>query len=411
MNSIQELLLKVIGTGLFSLEAPDVDTGAFTELVRESKAHAVFPLLFSVLCDQLQEKLPAERYCSLNEDLFRFVAAGTQNFAEHSELHDLMSANRIPYVIIKGFASAMYYPEPSLRAAGDVDFIVRRPDMQKAGEALESIGFFVDHGDKDDGIHIAYKRPPMSVWEMHHSVNGIPSGSVGEDIRAEMLRTIETAVSVNTEDVTCLVPDRLHHGLLLLLHTASHLTSEGVGLRHLCDWTVFASSMSDNEFCRLFENKLKRFGLWRFAQALTMLGSEYLGAPRRAWALEAVLNGSIDRETLSRLMDDILSSGNFGAKDMNRYREIKYISDRDGRTVGSGGVIRQGFRSMNEKIRAKHRLIGRHKLLYPVGYIVEGGGYLKALLNGKRKSSGTGQMLREAAKRKKLYSALDLYKK
>ena len=410
MNDVQSLLLQVIGEALFGKKAPTVADNQILPLINESKAQAVFPLLFSVLDSQLQEKLTPEQYAEQNADFFRYAIAGTQNFAEHSELHELMTANDIPYVVMKGFASAMYYPEPSLRSMGDVDFLVRPEDLEKAGKVTENAGFVVDHGEEEESKHIAYHRDPMSIWELHRSVNGIPGGEIGEKIQAEMDRAIDTAESADQDDVICMIPDKLHHGLIMLLHTASHLTSEGVGLRHLCDWVVFASALSDMEFREIFEKKLKSFGLWRFAQVLTLLGINYLGAPKRVWALEAVENHKVDDDTLSGLMNDILSGGNFGTKDMNRYREIKYISDRGEHTVSSGGIIRQGFRTANEKVRADYKTIGRHKLLYPIGYIAEGGKYLGLLITGKRKASDTKQMLKEVAERKRIYSTLHLFK-
>ena len=197
----------------------------------------------------------------------------------------------------------------------------------------------------------------------------------------------------------------------MLLHTASHLTSEGVGLRHLCDWAVFVSSLSDAEFRELYEKKLKAFGLWRFAQALTLLGIEYLGAPKRVWAVRALERKSITAEQLESLMNDILSGGNFGFKDMNRYREIKYISDRGERTVNSDGIIKQGFKTLNQKVYADYKTIEKHRFLLPIGYLAEGGRYIGLLLSGKRKSFGTRQMLQEAAQRKKVYSSLRLFEK
>ena len=409
MNDTQSLLLRVIGAALYNKKAPDVPADKLMPLVEESKAQAVFPLAFSVLDSQLREKLSAEQYAECKDDFLRCVLAGTQNFFEHGELHELMTANEVPYVAMKGLASAMYYPDPSLRATGDVDFLIAKENVSRAGRLLESIGFAVDHGDKDDGIHIAYKRPPLSIWELHRSVNGIPNNKTGELIRAETVRAISTAETTQVDCATCRLPDKLHHGLIMLLHTASHLTSEGVGLRHLCDWSVFASALSDTEFCEIFEKKLKRFGLWRFARALTLLGVRYLGAPKKAWALKASESRRLDDSTLEGLMDDILKGGNFGTKDMNRYREIKYISDRGDRTVSSAGVVRQGFRSMNHKVRRNHKILGKHKALLPVGYIAEGGKYVGLLLTGKRKSSDTKKMIKEAAERKKLYSSLNLF--
>ena len=410
MNDVQSLLLQVISAALFGKKAPDVAADQLMMLVDESKAQAVYPLAFSVLDSQLQEKLSAEQYNECNEEFFRYAIAGTQNFAEHSELHELMTANEMPYVAIKGLASARYYPEPNLRSMGDVDFLVAKENISQAGKLLESIGFAVDHGEEDDGIHIAYTRPPMSIWELHHSVNGIPNNEVGELIKAEMDKAISTAETVEVDGSTCRLPDKLHHGLIMLLHTASHLTSEGVGLRHLCDWVVFASALSDAEFREIFEKKLKRFGLWRFAQVLAVLGINYLGAPKRVWALEAIESHKVDDATLEGLMNDILSGGNFGFKDMNRYREIKYISDRSEGTVGKTGILRQGFKTMNDKVRRDYKILGKHKAFLPVGYVAEGGKYIALLLTGKRKSSGTKQMFKEAAERKRIYSSLKLFK-
>lgn len=410
MNDVQSLLLQVISEALFNKKAPDIAADQLMPLVNESKAQAVYPLAFSVLDSQLQEKLTAEQYTKCSEEFFRYTIAGTQNFAEHGELHELMTANDMPYVAMKGLASAMYYPEPNLRSMGDVDFLVAKENVSKAGKLLESIGFAIDHGEEDDGIHIAYTRPPMSIWELHHSVNGIPNNDIGELIRAEMDKTIPTAEVAEVDGSTCRLPSKFHHGLIMLLHTASHLTSEGVGLRHLCDWVVFASALSDSKFREIFEKKLKRFGLWRFAQALTLLGIRYLGAPNRVWTLEAVESHKLDASTLEGLMNDILSGGNFGTKDMNRYREIKYISDRSEGTVGKSGILRQGFKTMNAKVHADYKTLGKYKLLLPIGYLAESGKYLGLLLTGKRKSSNTKQMFKEAAERKRIYSSLNIFK-
>lgn len=288
MNEVQELLLRIIGSSLFSSKKTEIKQDQLIILIRESKAQAVFPLLFSVLDDQLKEMLNSEQYNVLSADFLRYAIASTQNFADHGELHELMIGDSIPYVIMKGLASAMYYPEPSLRSMGDVDFLVFPKDLERAGKVLHDSGFAIDHGEGEDSLHIAYHRSPMSIWELHRNVNGVPNGEIGERIQLEINETIKTSNLISIDGNSCYVPDVFHHGLILLLHTASHLTSEGIGLRHLCDWTVFVSSLSDTVFRQLFEKKLKRFGLWQFAQALTLLGIRYLGAPKRVWALEAL---------------------------------------------------------------------------------------------------------------------------
>lgn len=409
MDKVHSQLLQVIGAVIFGVELPAIDDSELESLLKESEAQAVYPLVVNTLEGRIQKSYSAEKYAAFGEKALMHGIMNTRSFAEHGELHELMTADGIPYVVMKGLASAMYYPEPSLRNMGDVDFLVKSEDIKRAGEVMEQAGFVIDHGDDDDGFHIAYHRPPASIWELHRNVNGVPSGEVGKIIQAEINRTIETAVEVECEEAVCRVPDKFHHGLIMLLHTASHLTSEGVGLRHLCDWVVFASSMSDADFRSTFEKKLKDFGLWRFAQALTLLGIRYLHAPKRVWALQAIEEKKLSDEILEGLMNDILSGGNFGTKDMNRYREIKYISGGE-KTINDNGVAAQAIHSLNAKVYANHKLIKIAKVLLPVGWVIEGAKYARLLVTGKRKASSTNKMFKEATERKQVYSALRLFK-
>ena len=137
MNDVHSPLLQVIGAALFGKKAPNVAVDRLMPLVDESKAQAVYPLAFSVLDSQLQEKLSPEQYADCNEEFFRYAIAGTQNFSEHGELHELMTANDMPYVAMKGLASAMYYPEPNLRSMGDVDFLVAKENVSQAGKSRQ----------------------------------------------------------------------------------------------------------------------------------------------------------------------------------------------------------------------------------------------------------------------------------
>ena len=264
----------------------------------------------------------------------------------------------------------------------------------------------LDHGD-DDSIHIAFNREPVSIWEQHRCVNGIPEGSVGELIREELDKTIETSELVELDGAVCRIPDKFHHGLIMLLHMISHMTSEGIGLRHLCDWAVFVNSISNNEFVGLFSEKLNSFGLWKFAQIMTATSEKYLGIEHKEW----IESAELDDDLLEDVITDILNGGNFGKKDLNRYREIKYISNRNERTVDSKSVLLQAFDAVNKKACDDFRFISKHRLLLPIGWLVEGGKYIGLLISGKRKAKNTSAMLKEAAKRKDTYSQMDLFKR
>ena len=403
MDEIKSSLLRIVGFQLFGGDRPKA-VAYMPAVLKEAKAQTVFTVVFPFLQSEMRHKLPKE-FAAFQGDFFGNIILNTNNFQEHNELHDLMESRNIPYTAIKGLSSAYYYPDPSLREMGDVDFLVNEKYYENAKQAVLSAGFEIDHGDEADAIHIAFKRAPASIWEQHRSVNGIPGGKAGERIKAELDNTIASSEVITSDDVVCRIPDAFHHGLIMLLHVVSHMTSEGIGLRHLCDWAVFVEKLGNDSFVELFEEKLKGFGLWKFAQILTLVSEKYLGAGHKDWAQDP----EITDKQLEALIDDILAGGNFGKKDMNRYREIKYISNRGERTVDNKNVFLQVFATLNQKAYADFPFIDKHRFLVPVGWAAEGGKYLGLLVTGKRKNKGTSAMLKEAAKRKDIYSKMELF--
>ncbi len=229
---------------------------------------------------------------------------------------------------LKGCASASYYPAPVFRTMGDVDFLVNPTDLSKADELIQSIGF--RRGENVSGAQIEYFRD-NSTWDMHHSINGIPDNVSGKHIRVYLSDIIDTAMEYDEGNGAVKIPDPFHHCLILLLHTASHLASEGVGLRHLCDWAFFANKVNVEQW----KTELQNCGLYHFAQILTLVSMKYLGLPEQSWA------GTADDTILEQFITDILDGGNFGKKDDDRYRQIKYISNRGERTVDQKNVVIQ----------------------------------------------------------------------
>jgi hypothetical protein len=376
MQEEQKLVLNLISSALFEYKKDIADSQAAP--ISELLSQAVLPLA------NLQDN-PEWRKLSTS-----IIATNMQVSYEHTELHDLLTAHSIPYVTLKGVASAAYYPNPILRTMGDVDFLISSSDIALATSLLKTIGFEKAADEDDNGIHIAFQRDD-STWEMHRSINGIPAGKSGELIKRYLDHIIETAVDYDEGNGVIRIPDDFHHGLVLLLHTASHLTSEGVGLRHLCDWAVFVNHLTDAQFTDLFEEKLKGCGLWRFAQLLSLTSVQYLKLPYQSWMGEA------DDGLLEQLIADIMDGGNFGHKDEDRYRQIKYISNRGEYTVDEKNPVLQLWDTIGRKAKAT----GTSR----AAVVAE---YIGMVLKGERKLDSRATVT-NAAERKRLYTELHLF--
>lgn len=367
----QKAVIELTANSLFNLNSTRRD--CTEEIIPELLSQAVLPIA-----------LPDHKLAS------SIIATNMQVSYEHTELNDLLTESRIPYVILKGVASSSYYPNPILRTMGDVDFLINESDIAVATSLLESNGFMKAVDDDDGGIHIAFHRDD-STWEMHRSINGVPEGEAGEQVRAFLSDIIKTAVDYDEGNGIIKIPDDFHHGLVLLLHTVSHLTSEGVGLRHLCDWAVFVNHFTDEQFRFLFEEKLKACGLWRFAQLLSLVSVKYLNLPYQSWMGEA------DADILEQLITDIMDGGNFGHKDEDRYRQIKYIANRGEHTVDQKPTVLQLWDTIGKKAEVQ----GKSRLAVI-------GEYASMVLKGERKLDNH-ETIKQAAERKKLYSEFHLF--
>ena len=395
INNNQKLLMDLCAKSLFDKDVTVPNEFDYKELIEESKRQTVFPVAYSLIkdkCDDVDSKTFSQ-----------IIAKNIRVEFAHNEVHRILSENDIPYVILKGVASASYYKEPMLRMMGDVDVLVRPEDIAKADKLLNSICFVTTDNIDGDDMHIGYKRKDGISCELHRRINGVPNNDASNTINKYTEDIFAKTQEFKTSNGSCLVPSNFHHGIILLLHTASHLTSEGVGLRHLCDWAVFVNDFSNDEFVALFEQPLKEMGLWRFAQLLTLCCVKYLGCDTKEWA------GECEQTLLEGIITDILNGGNFGFKDTDRYNQIKYISDREKGTTSKRSPVLQALYSINAKTKMDFDFVNKIKVLLPLGWVLTIFKYLYLVLVGKR-SLDNASTIKGAQNRKNIYDEFKLYK-
>lgn len=405
MNEAQQLLIRITGGQLFGKEAVETCKKHTYEeweaILTEAKQQAVFPMVFSCVKNSLKEQIAAEAFSRYEKLYFSYIAAAIKNDYCHKELHQLLTANDISYVILKGQASAMFYPDAMQRQMGDVDFLVYEKDVAKADEVLRKAGYKKNASTEKHAFHFEYRKNDESA-ELHWNIPGIPV-SEQDLFRKYTDRIIEEGIDADISGKGYNIPSKLHHGMILLLHTISHLTSSGVGLRHLCDWLAFENTLTDEEFMTLFERPLKETGLWKFAQIMTKTGILYFGAEKRSWCNDA------DQHLCAAFIEDIFAGGNFGEKDSSRKNQTKLIRDNTSRRISNGSVMHNIFANLNFKVRRKYPLIYQYKIFMPVGWLLIIGQYMFRVISGKRESILSKELYSAAMHRQQLYAELNLF--
>ena len=402
----EAVVLKLTGNALFDagFRIPgDTDWQAVYE---ECKKQTVTVLGF---CSAKQaEGLDPEVRKQWEKDVAAVAFHNYRVTFSHQNLHQMMEDAGIPYVILKGCASAAYYPRPMERLMGDVDFLVHKSDLERAGKVLEDNGF--RPWEEEHICHVVYRNETEHL-EMHFEPAGVPYGKAGEICREYFRDIYEQSQLIDYEGGQLRVPSAFHHGLVLLLHTSHHMLGEGIGLRHLCDWAVFAASFSEKEFRSIFEEKLKRIGLWKFACILTRTAERYLGCSKQGWAADPVVfREDAEADELTReVIRDIFTGGNFGRKQEGRVYETYLISSRGKDGVGRRNMFQQAIRSVNEMVYTHWPLAKRMKFLLPAGWTYYCTRYLIRIATGKRAPIHLRELGERARERRNVYGKFGLY--
>lgn len=394
-GNVQNVLLSLLSNALFQKPCDIKDFCDFDALYIESKAQTVSSLVFSALPKGIRSEVIKKWELELNMDLLFYSKL---SYA-HTQIHKLLSDVGIPYVILKGCVSASYYKDPMLRKSGDVDFLVRESDYIKTKNLLLANGFECSSDNHE--YEMQFKKDDI-VFELHRRINGIPDNKLGNKVQHLFDDIFDNAVLLENEFYGFMAPDVFCHGLIMLLHVARHMITGGIGLRHLCDWAVFADSIRD-DFEGIFKEKLQSVGLWRFVQVISSLCCEYLGCPEFSFAK------NVDKDLLLALKDDIFEGGNFGRKDLKRADEAKFITSRKDGGISKKSDFTQAVASANEIVRRHWKIAGKFPVLYPFGWLYFGMRYAVRTLLNKREKKDINALIKGADKRKEIYKELELF--
>ena len=293
MNQSEQILLAAIQGALFGIEAHYPEDADWDAVVKAAREQAVFGLVANALPAEVQRKWEMLLYQS--------AIKNTQNTYAQTTLWQLLKAHQIPMVVLKGTAASVYYPDPSLKALGDIDFYVAPDQLERAKEVLAAQGF--EAVGAGDSRHFPYKKDGIS-YELHHRFSYDDLDI--EDYIAEGVRCAQIA-EVDQQPFPMLPP--LANGLVLLAHMRYHLKS-GLGLRQIIDWMMYCHQvLSDRFWASEFLPACKAVGMDTLAITVTRMCQLYMGLGQEiTWCQNA------DVYTCEMLLENLFASGNFGAK-------------------------------------------------------------------------------------------------
>ena len=350
-----EIILNMLKKELFNKDSVVAENFQWEDLWQEAQLQSVSTLVYSGAT-----KLGIEDETSKKKSALQLLR-NSNSFMNHIKIATILNNAGIDYLILKGVISASHYPDPYIRPMGDTDVLVKKEDFETAKNLFIENGLKTNKGDAvidEQHHHIDFIFNKQRV-ELHYALPGIPKNIMTEKIHTLTDNVFEEAKYYDTIYGKIKGPADFHHGLIMLLHMQEHMQKGGMGLRHLCDWAVFVNSFTEEEFKNIFEEKLKSIGLWHFACLLSQTSS-FLGLPQKQWM-------GNDGEVSEKLLEDIISCGNFGRKDIKRVESQKYVpvvGNKKKKKSQVGQYIDYGINTTME-IWPFYK---KHKWLIPIGF-------------------------------------------
>lgn len=346
------------------------------------------------------QMIPKERLKNWRSALYTGTFYNDQINGVQMHLIQWMAENKVRAAILKGTSCSRYYPFPEARPLGDIDVLVDRECVNAVGEYLESRGYTKSQHEHE--FHVGYYGTEAIV-EVHYAGTSIPNSAGGRAVAEEMAHFLDDTQMACIGKMTFPVLSDAHQALMLLLHMERHMVDSGIGLRQLCDWTVFVNGTAGVTWKKGILGLLNRCGLLVYAKVLTKACVLFLGldATKAEWCLDT------DDELARAMMEDVFRGGSMGAAVTEGMGSL--FTDRahmgDGRQTKLKGLIGSLTKLANQHFPYTQR----YKILLPVFWIYIPMRYLVRSLVGLCPKKRILAVYREADQRQKLFKALRLY--
>lgn len=286
-----------------------IDESDWKKIVKIGKDQTVIGLLADVVAS-----LPAELRPSLSvvqQIVSLVLSIERQNYRMEQMLGELLSEFHqigIYPILMKGQSVGRRYLHPEHRVCGDIDLLfTSAKDLQRANEwALQHAEWTDDFYEK----HLAYRWKGVVV-EHHAHLSSLASGHYDKrwkDIVATELANTNELPQIDIGGTSVYELPPTLYAFFLLIHKCEHVMEDGLGVRQVCDWTMFLQAEAPHIDAKKFQEWLDILDLRPLANAFGQIIVDDLGMEESCLPFPLVRN----HKYYQLLLTTIFEGGNFG---------------------------------------------------------------------------------------------------
>ena len=285
---------------------PKLNTIEWEELRKAAKGQSIEALIYEAI-NMLPTTKQPDLYWRMKwiGDSIKIERHNIQLQKTLIEITDIFDHNNIPFVLLKGFASASRYPNPMHRNGGDIDLLILDNKFDEACSLLTSHG--AKRKESAPEKHNGYYWSNGTVIEIHHLLVDLCHPKALKYIQElDYSQEIET-IDIMGKKIQVFRPE--FDCAYQLTHIIHHLMSSGVGLRQTCDWMLLMYHKGEEMDTLCLLNHLKRLHHLEAFFTFVLIGAKHFNLPFDIWGW-ALCNAS--PRIADRTFAQILKNGNFG---------------------------------------------------------------------------------------------------
>lgn len=336
MPTILFALLRcaVFGGLLSEKERMCYDDAELSSLLEIAKKHDVAHILVLGLKNN---GLLTKENNGLNSEIFKAFYRYEKIKNELDTLCDALEEAKIPYILLKGSVIRKYYSEPWIRTSCDIDVLVHKSDLNRAGKLMETK---LKYKEFERSTHdISYTTPAENSVELHFDL--VEEGRA-KDAISILSSAWENVSLCDGSEYRYEMNDAFFY-FYHIAHMAKHFENGGCGIRPFIDLWILENMQNVDKEAR--DALLSLGNLLRFAEVSRNLC--------KIWFDGGVIDG-----LYSELQAYIISGGVYGTFD-NR---VAFSQQKKGGRIGY--MLSRMFISY-EKLRRYYPILEKHKWLVP----------------------------------------------
>lgn len=253
------------------------------------------------------------------------------NDYETGRIKSIFESERIPYIILKGERLRALYSEPYLRQSCDIDVLVKKEDVKRAGEVIEKqVGATLTEEKQHDNSYLTDSG--VSI-ELHYHY--------GDKFGCDELlsATWENAKKVDGEYGLNMDDDLFN--AYLMFHAANHFKNGGCGVKTFIDFYLLSKVKGYS--ANTGKEILEKIKLYDFAVNVYALSN--------AW-----FNDGESNETLEMMGEFVIEGGVYGT--------VKQKTEVDSAKNGKKYYKRRIFLPRSE-MKLRYKKLEKYPFLLP----------------------------------------------